>query len=199
MKYWYKTIIDFEFKKDWVFPETSLTEPAWWTTTPENVVSKDFMESMRLLGLPMAKLSIFYCPPFCSPTDAHIDISKDNNLQARTVGFNYAIGGSDSKMVWYKPLTPHHSTGLSESNKVQGKWPKYLIHWPIVPEELQEEESVTITGKHLTMVRVDVPHALFTGNEPRWCISLRCQNPTKAMPSWDEFVAEMRQKQLLDE
>lgn len=194
MKNWYKTNIEFSFKEGWEFPTT--TEPTWWVLEPEEIASQSVIDNIKNNGFELAKILLFYCPPNCSPTHAHVDFAKQHE-KLSSCAFNCVMGGETSKMVWYNPLTEYQVTDMPKSDAVQGKWPKYLLSWQIVPEELTEIESLTITGNTFTMVRVNLPHAVFTGNEARWCVSLRLKHET--IPTWESMVNTMRNKNLLDE
>lgn len=193
-QYWYKTNLDFSLNPNYVFPDHEISTPNWWIVSPDKIISEETIVKFLKLQLHIDTVALFYCPSNCSPTHAHADFSKKTN-DLLSCAFNYVIDGSDSKMVWYKPLINPHKVDIQKSNDIRGKWPKFYLNWKITPEEIIEEDSVNITGNNLTMIRVDVPHAVFTEKQSRWCISVRFQNTN--LLSWENSIEFMQSKNIL--
>lgn len=193
--YWYQTKLEFGLNPYYVFPDYEIPNPNWWIISPDKIISPETIKKFLHLDLHIDTVALFYCPPNCSPTHAHADYSKNINGLLSSA-FNYVIDGFGSKMVWYTPLIKPHKVEIQKSNSIKGKWPKFYLNWEINTEELLEKASYKITGNNLTMIRVDVPHAVFTKNQSRWCISIRFKNTNSL--SWKDSIELMKTKNILD-
>jgi len=181
---WYKLNIDmsYAFRQGWTFPEIYDEQYGWWLFKDlSDIFSKEWIDMMAEATLIVNSCIIFYREVGLERTFAH----KDTDIPG--IGFNWVIGGKDSCMVWYE--LPKE---LPIARSTRGNTP--YLDWPI--SQLSEIERCNISND-LTMVRVDLPHTIIMGSEPRWCISIRI-NFSKDL-EWNDIVNYMRSKNLLIE
>lgn len=185
MKCWYKLKIDVEnaLQPDWKLPEIYNKQYGWWMFYDvENIFTKEWLDTMSSVGLVVTHCVFFYRGVDLNQPDPHIDgDGKD------PPGLNWAIGGKDSKMIWYETPKVPAQVGYTASNTT------YLT-WPAV--QLTEIERYHINNE-LTMVHVNLPHTIVMGDEPRWCISVRVRSLNGL--DWEEVTEYMRSRNLLIE
>jgi hypothetical protein len=119
------------------------------------------------------------------PPTAHIDHTEPSHFSASIYGFNFVTHGQNSTMEWFKPK----SGTLPECKRELGKTKADTLYkyWEI--DELEQIDSVSIKNK-LTLVRTDIPHAVRTGDEPRWAVSFRSFDPT--IKTWEDAINKFK-------
>ena len=183
---WYKLKISVEnaLKPDWKLPTTE--EPLLtWQYQATDMFNTNWISTMRDIGLEPISGLVFYRNYTGLETCAHID---GNGADRKPVfALNWVIGGANSTLIWYK--LPDYDAS-PRFTKIQTPYQAWLR------KDLEEIDRVHI-GSHLTLVRIDKPHAVEMGTEPRWCISVRTKLPEPS--SWEEILEILREKQLLIE
>jgi len=160
-----------------------------WTVRSLDIFNYDWLKSLYQKGLVISEALIFYRSPGHNTDYAHLDIHREHPKRVSTFAMNMIIGGGDAYMSWYK--TPH-----IDYRPTQGPAGSVYYNWPV--GELEEIDRHTLSDKCMTLVRVGIPHAIFMGNEPRWCISARGQSALEQM-YWKDITQWMRDKKLLIE
>jgi hypothetical protein len=197
-KNWYTLDIDiknsiqpkFDFEK-LIQNSTHLNEQHWdmWTYRYDSlseIFTNEWLEYMISKNLEISSALLFYRLPNVLSQEAHTDMPmiSGNGLSCP---INWVIGKDTSDMIWYKlPKEYDHSKyQLSSSNN---KYATFSI------SQLIEIER-RIIGNTPTLVRVDVPHMILLGQEPRWAISAR----TKVkFNSWEKTIEYMTSYILAD-
>jgi len=185
---WYETTIDFDpqFTKDKlpvISEDEYRTHEGIWKKPLDEIFSKDWISYLKSLPLPMwHSVLLFYRRPHYYAHRGHVDV------QDTSCGINWIIGGADSEMIWYE--MPEHNREIKTS--IAGT--PYLS-WP--ENEMKEIERHTLSTTKLTLVRVDIPHAVVVRNDDRWCISVRTVG--KVFNSWDTTIEHFRSLNLLVE
>ena len=169
-----------------VFP--TITEPKFqnWMYSPSKVLSPEWIEYTQSLGLNWVAAVVFWKSANLINENAHIDLFTDVTKVCQ-YGINLAIGGKDSIMLWYK--LPEGNYPIKYTPNAKSPY----ANWPL--SMLTEVERSHI-GNKLTLVRIGIPHAVNTGDEERWCISLRLANMTTS--TWDEIVSDFRLRNLIE-
>lgn len=185
---WYETTIDISnaFRNDWKFPnvEGIINRTKVWEFNTESIFNIEWLRKIEELGLKIIQTLVFYKPANYISTTAHIDAKSDD---APIFGFNIIIGGNDSVMVWYDTPITNYKKLFTDTN---------LSYTPIPIDVLTEIDRLTLNTSLITMVRVNIPHAIIMGNDPRWCISLRTDYEFE---TWEDAVNYMKSNNLLIE
>lgn len=185
---WYETTIDFDplFSKDklpLIGENEYTTHEGIWKKPLEEIFSEDWISHLKSLPLLMwDSVLLFYRRPHYYAHRGHVDV------QDTCCGINWIIGGADSEMIWYE--MPEHDREIKTS--VAGT--PYLS-WPV--HEMKEIERHTLSTTKLTLVRVDIPHAVLVRNDDRWCVSVRTVG--EVFNSWDTTIDHFRSLNLLVE
>jgi len=182
--YCYRTNIDMSqaFKLGYQLPNVGMYKEIW-NIKPPDMFNQTWLDNMIRYGIPVEWVLLFYRPAHIQTDSAHID-SYGTNGEIPVSALNWIIGGRGSEMRWYNnPTTPLHI------NYTKRGMP--YIQFPI---DSLEEAYRTNIGNGLSLVRVDIPHAVFIGDEPRWCISLR---NNLQLDSWYATVERLRNLGLL--
>ena len=161
--YWYRTNIDMSqaFKLGYQLPNVGMHQELW-NIKPSDMFNQTWLDNMIRYGIPVEWVLLFYRPAHIQNDSAHID-SYGTNGDITVSALNWIIGGRGSEMRWYnRPTTPLHISYTERG-----------IPYMHLPIDTLEEVYRTNIGNGLSLVRVDIPHAVFVGDEPRWCISLR--------------------------
>ena len=138
----------------------------------------NWLKYMTDIGLDIQHAYVFYRKSNLYDESPHIDTEKTNKL-SHTI--NWVITPDDSKMVWFKF---NNDARVEVANSpLTGK---QYIKWN--RSDLDEDDSYII-GKIPTLVRVDVPHAIDTGSQPRCCISVRTKEKSV---SWEQTVNHLQ-------
>lgn len=118
---------------------------------------------------------------------AHVDLHTGDASKLNHAGFNVVIGGHDSSMTFYK--LPETESPLKFT---MAKTP--YIDWHVIRDKLELVDTFDDYSR-VAMVRVDIPHAIKTGQWPRLCFSFRCDragdNP------WEQTVEDFAKAGLL--
>ena len=86
------------------------------------------------------------------------------------------------------------------SNNVEKLYPKMgdekYIEWDTRQLEMIEQKQIK---DNIVLCRVDVPHSIKVGKQPRWCISVRAWlgEGYEPMPEWDTVVNRMKELELI--
>jgi len=189
-KCWYETNIEFD-KNFTIDKLPKINEGEWydkegiWKQPLGEVFSEEWNTHLKDLGFSMWPwVLMFYRRPHYYAQRAHVD------LQDTVCGINWVIGGSDSHMIWYK------KTGVTQERDALTSvaFTPYLS-WPV--NELEEIERHTLSRTKITLVRVDIPHAIEVRSEDRWGISVRPKG--KTFRTWEDTIDYFRSKNLLIE
>lgn len=186
-KNWYKTTIDIShaLKPDWEYPDPKDLDVKlryYFSYEIFNPLWLDFMESIEL---PIQGAMLFYRAANFNTPIAHIDVTKNDPSKSCGSALNWVIGGKNSKMHWYN--IPNIMPTI-QKNQLSTPYKSWLI------TTLTEIEQYTVTDQ-LTLVRVDIPHAVSMSDEPRWCFSVRLRDCD--IISWDSTIGIMMAKNLL--
>jgi hypothetical protein len=139
----------------------------------------------KLLGVSIDAFMIFNTNANRPPPTAHIDYMEPYTGTA-VYGFNFVpYGGHDSTMEWFKPKKETLPTELRPLGKTNAD--TLFKYW--VMDELDLIDSVSIKNQ-LTLVRTDVPHAVRTGNEPRWSVSFRSFDTS--IKTWEDVIDKFK-------
>jgi hypothetical protein len=90
-------------------------------------------------------------------------------------------------MVWYELPEGDHTPKTSSAGTP-------YLSWPV--RDLKEIDRHTLSTTKLTLVRVDVPHAIIVKKHERWCISARPEGPDDFL-DWNKTVNYFRSNNLL--
>lgn len=146
---------------------------------PTKIFNQHWLDYMKNNYLEVDAIMMFYKPPRLIGKTAHDD------GKITTFGINWLLCGVDSEMIWFD--FPKTSTKLQFT---EADTPYYL--WPVT--ELTEIDRCGDNSKPI-LVRVDNPHTINVGIQPRISISVR----TKIDYSWENIVEYFRSRNLLIE
>jgi len=183
---WYETNINFDphfsLEKLPVIGSTEYyKQEGIWKKPISEIFSKEWIDYVDSIGLELWKSTLlFYRRPNYYAHRAHVDI------QTICCGINWIIGGEDSEMIWYKLPEGEHKTKTSIAGTP-------YLSWPTI--ELEEIGRHKLSTTKLTLVRVDIPHAILVKSKDRWCISVR--PISKQFELWDDTVDYLLSKKLL--
>lgn len=187
---WYETNIEFD-KNFTIDKLPKINDNEWydkegiWKESIDSVFSKEWISYLENLGFQMwPQTLMFYRRPNYYAYRAHVDVQKV------VCGFNWVIGGSDSDMIWYKKTDV-----TQERDALTSVAFTPYLSWPV--SELEEIERHTLSRTKVTLVRVDIPHAIEVRSEDRWGISVRPLG--KKFENWESTVDFFRSKNLLIE
>jgi hypothetical protein len=169
---------------EWPVVDKNGRNMIWHYSSPSDIFNQKWLDTLKTAGIDIGGVMLFWRPAGFQNVEAHVDVLNNNPEKSAVAAVNIIVKGRDSAMAWYK--TP---PGKQEIKWTMAKTP-YLT-WPI--KDLEEVERKEL-GMNLTMVRVDVPHAIFCGNEERWCISARFM---RTFSDWDTAVKSMHYRGLL--
>jgi hypothetical protein len=122
----------------------------------------------------------FVSYPNLNPIHAHVDGFTEPYVGTGVFGLNFVPFGSGD-MIWYDVLPGYPSIAErpTEISKADTQYKGFSV------SELKETARHDI-GKSLTLIRTDVPHAIQTTTEERWCVSLRFRD--KSIRTWDDVL-----------
>ena len=184
MKCWYKVSSPFlatpVLLPNWSLPKIDIEERCIWQFRASSIFEPNWLSNLERSLKPVVNVMVFYRNPGSSINVAHVDLSakrSDGTYGMRTCALNWVIGGSNSTMRWYEMPQGPIKTKLNSAGTAYGAW--NIVDVP-------EVDRTNI--RDMTLVRTDVPHAIFNeGDEGRWCLSLRFNSP-----SWDETVEQYK-------
>lgn len=189
LKCWYQLNIDVSsaIRKDFVWPDidSSIKRREWFYKDPTAVLTTDFTSLMFDRKSPLTSVIIFYRGLDSNHGWAHIDINAKRYVT--TCALNWAIGGTDSTMHWYKDP----NIDLSEKDIAIAPGNTHSLTFPI--GDLTEIDQCHI-GNKLTLTRTDIPHTVFVNNDPRWCISVRFGGRYQ---TWEDAVSDFRKDNII--
>lgn len=184
---WYKLKVDCPvINSQWNFPTPNNSSGnGVWRLNIRDIVDAEWLKYIEKLNIPIVNHAmLFYRPSNFNTNFAHIDI-KVGSVDCDISGLNFVVGGEDSDMIWYE-------LPKKEKKILYTVAETPYINWPI--DELKEIDKTRIQS-NLTLVRVDVPHAIIMGEKPRWAISIRLKGNIK---TWDKMVEMFQTLNLLD-
>ena len=129
----------------------------------------------------VARVVIFNKPKMFSPEFPHIDgefLSK--NIFA--LNLNPNILDNNGYMAWYK-IKNNANEPIKWTHKDASRG-AYTYQW----EEVEEDYRLAINNK-ITLVRTDLPHAVFSEKNPRYCVSIRFHHKDH---SWLEIIENFK-------
>jgi hypothetical protein len=180
---WYELDIDTlnAFKTGYSLPDVTGRNFGIWWVRKDDIFDPSWIKYLSNKGIDIIGSMLFWRPAGFTNVTAHVDVGD-----GKTAGFalNWVIGGKDSEMSWY-----HLPPGPKPVEYTTAGTP--FSAWPI--SQLVETDRRCIQSR-MTLVRVDVPHAIFVKDEPRWCISLRTNQHGI---TWDRCVSFMQEKGLI--
>jgi hypothetical protein len=168
-----------------------LNEPPWtikYSKIATDFFTDEWIKYVNSVGISIVSVMIFYRSPNDGIGEAHSDIYFDScgTMGYRSVAINWAIGGGDSAMEWYKQ--PEHLGKLKHTlAKTQ------CLSWST--DNLVKIDQVTIGKSTPTLVRVDLPHRVVIGSEPRIGISIRPMDQN----NWKKATHYLKFKKILIE
>lgn len=194
---WYDVKINLEdcLRPDFEFPDVNefQTNHAGWTQLKvwykdnHEVFNPEWLEYMKSIGYPIGWAILFYrVDPGIMANSAHIDMMPDGTKALH--GINWVYGGKDSQMIWAKDPDDTKKLLYSPANTP-------IVSWD--PHSLEEIDRVHV-GMQPKLVRVDTPHYIDMGDEPRFCISTRRSLKVEPL-SWEETIELFRKNNLLVE
>lgn len=172
---WYRLNIDTSraFRDDYVLPTVS-TKHEVWEFPVKDVFDSKWIEYMDSIGLHMSFVLVFYRPAGFKHSIAHVDLNEKTS-KATVYAVNLIVHGKDSQMVWYD---------LPQS-KLEIQYTARGVPYIAAPMDELREIQRSYLGNELALVRVNMPHAIFCGDEDRWCFSLRF---SQEYPTWNAVV-----------
>lgn len=181
----YATNIDTShaLRGDWVPPDTRIARVL--NFKPLQIFQRAFLETLESRGIKTEWVLCFARPAGFNNKSAHIDVVGDArcDLRIESSAFNMVLGGADSEMRWY--ATPSGFEWQKQVLRTNTGVP--YVHIPFTGLQPIASECL---GSGLTLVRTDVPHAIFVGTEPRWCLSIR---NSQSRVSWSETAKRMHE------
>ena len=188
LKSWYNLNIDVSnsINKDWVFENNRyITFPK-----PDQIFDSNWLAYMKSLHLPINHAVVFYrIKNDDNLGDAHIDL--DHKGESILCGLNWVYGGKGSKMIWYDLPDNFSIKDNIRSNEPGGKGGLFCSI--PVTDSIKIDERVI--DKSPVLVRVDMPHRVEMGSEPRWCVSARIT--TLPQDNWEDLIKYLLSKNLI--
>lgn len=188
-KCWHNINLDtsFAINPSWQFPIVDNSARHICRYSPSEIFSTKWLEYMKNNSFDVSGAMIFYGPPNFQNIDAHVDLMTRDVIKPAIYALNWIIGGKYSEMVWYN---------MPDISNQEIKWTPAntpFMKWPV--SSLNEVDRHSISTE-LTMVRVDIPHAIFVKDEPRWCISIRI-NDIDSIIDWQSAIDYFDSKNLI--
>lgn len=189
----YTTTISWEnaLREDWEKPTApdGQSNGIWHYHRTDGILRKEWIDEWKDRGVHFTVIMLFWRPAWFLNKEAHVDIFSPRERDKMAIGaFNAVIGGAGSQMLWFD------MPKISEKDYRTTMAGTSYLSWPI--KNLRETERREIIGTNLSLVRVNVPHAIYVGQEPRWCISLRTAD-MMSFPSWDAMVDSYMERGII--
>jgi hypothetical protein len=170
---WHELAISTEgaIREDWVFPtgERSLS------VFEANVIFTPGWNALaRSHGIIFSSVQVFYKLPH-EEARPHVDMRRNNS--PIIFALNWVVGGAESEMHWYETPVEPGEANLTEIGTGFIRWPS--------PKGMKIIDRYQVKNK-LALVNTSIPHGIITGDEHRWCISIRPQSPV--FKTWDDAV-----------
>lgn len=185
---WYRVDIDTSeaIKENFRFPIRSHHTVDIWKYEPTEIFKESWLAYMRSLELDCSTAMVFYKNYRGLEPRAHVDISRDGKIS--NFSFNWVISGTNSSMIWYKTPLENTKIVISPAGTGSQEW---------TTDKLEEITRYNIDSR-MTLTRVNLPHAIWVGDEPRLCVSIRTRL-CNVTTTWAGIVDIMREKRLLIE
>jgi hypothetical protein len=150
--------------------------------SPQDILDPTWIAQLAALKISDITTAIFYNAENFARDSTHTDINGTaTNPKFISYAFNLVIGQDTKDMVWFDPDALRY--GYTEAAYKNQYGDAVVGDWPL---DLSHEIDRARIGNHLTLVRVDVPHWISLSDQPRLCISLRCNSPDMEMLSWEQ-------------
>lgn len=129
---------------------------------------------------------LFYKAPLLNSHRAHVDITDANHT---TWALNWTLDNDTSSMYWY-------NTPADDVEKLYPIKDSRYIEWDTRKLTLVDEKQIK---NDIVLCRVDIPHSIKVGRQPRWCISARAWLGGEPMPAWDTVVSKLKMMNLIED
>ena len=189
---WYNTNLATHniLNSNFILPQEPLVQNLW-KYRAEDIFSAEWIDYCEYNKIYLkGDVMLFYKAPYFNSYRAHVDVnSKDPVIQHTTWALNWTINNHTSEMVWYD--IPANTPSFTPSkDPIYLEWDSRLLT-PIDRKQITD---------HIVLCRVDVPHDIRLGNEPRWCISARAWlgEGYDIMPEWSVVVERLNELKLIE-
>jgi len=126
--------------------------------------------------------ALFNKPVDYCPECAHVD-AEFTSFRFYALNINPFQVEDNGKMVWYDI-----NTDVDPKLWTHKKSEVPAVSYPFDKLKINTEFPV---NKKICLVRTDIPHAIFLGKKPRYCISFRFDK--KDNESWDDVITNFKQ------
>ena len=201
-KCWYELDIDMTeaFQDSW---SVNIGKLNFRPTYNTEIYKPEFMQKLISLGAiidPTELSLVFHRDPYVTDIKAHIDTRRPEyygtplNFKKRytVAALNWVTGGEGAKMVWYE--TPENYEGAIDDADPQLP-AAYAPYTSWLTYKLKRLDEHAFRPK-LTLVRVDVPHAITYGTTHRYCVSTKLDNSLDDL-SWEQIVEHFHKHKLI--
>jgi len=182
-KCYYETNIDYTniLNNEFVLPIVNNTKRYLWQYPVNKILDRTWVNYISGLGLDPVFIMLFYKSENQNDSHAHIDGGGER------FGLNLQLSGIGSEMIWYDQPDIESEVQSTVINTPYVSWP--------ISQLIERNRGQLPIGK-ISIVRVDIPHAIKVLNESRWCISMRCK---QKFNTWDDTVEYLSNKGLLNQ
>jgi hypothetical protein len=187
-KCWYNLNIDISnaIRNDWGLRNPEKISHVIKHPEPNEIFNLVWLKYMESLQLPIEAVTVFFKKElYDDGISSHVDI--DHNHETTLFGYNWVYGGKGSKMVWYD-LPDDFSIQANIKSTTEGG--KYCV----VNNDNLHQIDECIIGENPVLVRVNLPHSIKMGSDPRLCISARGSMPQN---NWEDLTKYLINKNLI--
>jgi hypothetical protein len=185
-KSWYELKVSNKnaLKQDWKFPSEPFVQ-GQWTFQSKDIFNPEWIEYCKSKGIHLlGDVMLFYKAPLLNSHRAHVDITESTHT---TWALNWTIDNNTSTMYWY-------DTPSDDIEKLYPIKDSRYIEWDTRALTLLDEKNIEDS---IVLCRVDIPHSIKVGKQPRWCISARAWLGDEPMPKWTDVVSKLEQMELI--
>lgn len=186
MASWYDLKLSNEaaLNSGWTLPKEPLIQ-GQWTYKAEEIFSSEWIEYCKSKGIHLlGDVMLFYKAPLLNSHRAHVDITDSTHT---TWALNWTLENNTSTMYWYE-------TPTEEIEKLYPIKDSRYIEWDTRKLSLVDQKSIE---GNIVLCRVDIPHSIKVGVQPRWCISARAWLGGEPMPDWDSVVNKLKDLEMI--
>ena len=172
------------YNSNWVFPEEPLVQ-GQWTLSANTIFNTEWIEYCESKGIHLlGDVMLFYKAPLLNPHRAHVDVNEHSHT---TWALNWCLNDDSGTMYWY-------NTPTEDNEKLYPSKDKKYIEWDTRKLELVDQKDIKTD---IVLCRVDIPHSIKCGKQPRWCISIRAWLGGEEMPEWNDVVSKFKDMDLI--